>query len=78
MSFYVFSEDDDFDFISPIDHLISIIVDSIQRPEVFVIRVDNWFDHKWLYFAGKSQQVYSDDPVFKQLRNDQRRRFTHL
>ena len=27
--------------------------------EVFVIRIDNWFDHKWLNFSGKGRELHS-------------------
>ncbi len=40
--------DDDPAFIAMVDRIIA----SSHLPELFVIRIKNWFDHKWLRFSG--------------------------
>jgi hypothetical protein len=48
------SPDDDHDFIESVSRLIAGSV-AVHRPEeVWVHKIDNWFDHKWLGFSGKS------------------------
>ena len=41
--------------------LVSRIIDSVPRDiqVLFVIRVDNWFDHKWLRFSGNGRVPFS-------------------
>jgi len=35
-----------------LDRIIDSIVASSHSQEVFVVRIKNWFDHKWLRFSG--------------------------
>jgi len=51
-------ENDDPEFLEALDSLINWLVDISDRPELFVVRVDNWFDHKWLGFAGHAHEPY--------------------
>jgi hypothetical protein len=44
---------DDPAFLACVDRIISGIVARSQPEEVYVVRIDNWFDHKWLTFSGK-------------------------
>lgn len=46
-------EGDDPKFVDALGGMIGEIVRRVRAPEVFLIRIDNWFDHKWLGFAGK-------------------------
>jgi hypothetical protein len=44
---------DDAQFIGLVDELISGAVAIHQPAEVLVLKIDHWFDHKWLGFSGK-------------------------
>jgi hypothetical protein len=44
---------DDASFISLINRAVERVVQEIKPNDVFVIRTDQWFDHKWLGFSGK-------------------------
>ncbi|MDC1142298.1 hypothetical protein OAU50_04340 [Planctomycetota bacterium] len=46
-------ETDDPEFIDLISSIVKSVVDERVPEEVRVIRIDNWFDHKWLGFGGK-------------------------
>ena len=35
-----------------VDRIIDSIVSLSHPPELFVIRIKNWFDHKWFRFSG--------------------------
>lgn len=45
-------DSDDPAFISLLDALLTNVVTSHQPTNVWLIRIDNWFDHKWLKFSG--------------------------
>lgn len=46
---------DDPEFVSLAGKVLSSLVDSASPNDVFVVRIDNWFDHKWLKFSGKGR-----------------------
>jgi len=60
------NEDDDADFISLVQRLIHGVV-SMRRPKDYcVVRIDNWFGHRWLNFSGKTLGalgLHKRDPV---------------
>jgi hypothetical protein len=43
---------DDNDFISIFNLLLNGLVGHASPDELWVIQIDNWFDHKWLRFSG--------------------------
>ncbi len=47
--------DDDVSFLRGFCALASDVVQQGRPREVFVIRIDNWFDVKWFGFAGKAK-----------------------
>lgn len=53
------SEKDDSDFIRLVSSIVEHTINQIRPVEVFIIQIDNWFDHKWLEFSGKGI-VYFD------------------
>ena len=60
------SEIDDIDFISKVQILTNEIIKDLNPNEVYLFKVDNWFDTKWLSFTGKILGVlgtwnYDDD-----------------
>lgn len=48
-------DNDDDDFIRAVDCWLYAMIQSRTPSDLFVVRVDNWFDHKWLGFAGQSK-----------------------
>ena len=47
------SEIDDIDFISKVQILTNQIIKDLNPNEVYLFKVNNWFDTKWLNFTGK-------------------------
>ena len=47
------SEIDDIGFISKVQILANEIIKDLSPKEVYLFKVDNWFDTKWLNFTGK-------------------------
>ena len=46
---------DDVKFVELIGRIASELVSSTSPEQVFVIKIDNWFDHRWLKFSGKGR-----------------------
>jgi len=46
---------DDAEYVGFLNHFLSLVVERFEPPEVRLIRIDNWFDHKWLGFAGNKR-----------------------
>lgn len=47
------SELDNIDFIKKVQILVNEIISDFNPKEIFLFKVDNWFDKKWLNFSGK-------------------------
>lgn len=47
------SESDNLDFIQKVQVLVNEIIIDLKPNEIFLFKVDNWFDTKWLNFTGK-------------------------
>ncbi len=63
MAFTVFSgTTDDNDFIELVNAIICGQLVRFSPEQLWVIHIDNWFDHKWLRFSGNGA-VPSDIPV---------------
>ena len=45
-------ETDDPYFITLVNHLATGLTRHSQPAELWIIQIDNWFDHKWLRFSG--------------------------
>ena len=45
--------DDDPAFLTLLDQIIERLIESKHPNDVYIVRVKNWFDHKWLKFSGK-------------------------
>jgi len=52
---------DDPQFVELVSGVISGLVNDSFPKEIFVMEIDNWFDHKWLKFSGIGR-VRFDDP----------------
>ena len=46
---------DDLDFIRLVHRAVSAELGALAVYDLFLIRVDNWFDHKWRNFSGKGR-----------------------
>lgn len=42
------------DFIIDLNKIVGKLIDKKEVNEVCLIRIKNWFDHKWLNYSGKS------------------------
>ena len=45
-------------FVEAVESIIENLVKSLSPNEVSVIRIKNWFDHKWLNYSGKEIRKY--------------------
>jgi len=50
---------DDNEFTHVLNAMLKTLVDREAPGTVWVIRIDNWFDHKWLRFSGYSTTALS-------------------
>ena len=46
------NENDDQQFVELVVHILSGLIDGSSPEEIYVMKIDNWFDHKWLNFSG--------------------------
>jgi hypothetical protein len=54
---------DDTAFIDLLNSLLRGVAVRCQPEELYVVQIDNWFDHKWLRFSGNGS-VYFPFPAF--------------
>jgi len=47
------AEDDDSEFLEIIELAIASSIKGYEPTEVFLVKIDSWFDSKWLNFGGK-------------------------
>lgn len=50
---------DDPQFVELVAHILDQLVLKGRPAGVFVIEIDNWFDHKWLNFSGKGRVAFN-------------------
>lgn len=55
-------ENDDTQFIKIVNQVLTRLLKQDAPQEAFVIRIDRWFDHKWLNFSGIGR-VYFDNAL---------------
>src|ERR1043165_2302116 len=51
---------DDPAFVELLKHLIGQLVGGEFPEQIFVMKIDNWFDHKWLNFSGIGSVRFDD------------------
>jgi hypothetical protein len=51
-------DNDDENFIRIVENIINKSISSFQPNEIYVVRIDQWFDHKWQGFSGKISGVF--------------------
>lgn len=54
------NETDDPEFIELVRRVIAGLLTANPVEEVFVVRIDNWFDDKWLNFSGIGRVRFDD------------------
>jgi len=69
-------QDDDPVFVSTLVGIVQRLLKHELPEEVFVIRIDRWFDHKWLRFSGIGIVRFDDfrlhiDSALDEFRQDQ-------
>ena len=72
-------QSDDPEFVELVKHVIAGCVNDGFPRTIIVIKIDNWFDHKWLGFSGKGRAgfgFYGDylvdmDTALDEFRQDQ-------
>jgi len=53
---------DDPAFLRIVDTLTVDLLETVEPEDFYLIRVDNWFDHKWLNFSGKGRVHFDGSP----------------
>lgn len=53
---------DDNDFIELLNSMLSRLLEELAPEKLWVIQIDNWFDHKWLRYSGNGA-VASNIPM---------------
>ena len=43
---------DDPGFLNCVDRLLAALIERHSPEELYLVRIANWFDHKWLRFSG--------------------------
>ena len=51
---------DDVQFVELVNPIISALISGSFPEEIFVMKIDNWFDHKWLKFSGIGRVRFGD------------------
>ena len=51
------AQKDDLAFVGAVEKLLQSLLLKKNPETVVVVKIDNWFDHKWLNFTGKSWGV---------------------
>jgi hypothetical protein len=72
-------QNDDPEFVESVKHVIAGCINDGFPNKILVIKIDNWFDHKWLGFSGKGRVgfgFYGDylvdvDTALDEFRQDQ-------
>lgn len=52
-------ENDDKEFIEIVEKLLNTSIKSTFPNEIFIVKIDNWFDFKWQSFSGKTLGLVS-------------------
>jgi TPR repeat protein len=56
------TDGDDKTFVACIEGVIATMVSEIKPMDLYVVRVNKWFDHKWLGYSGKGRVAYFGFP----------------
>lgn len=64
---------DDPAFLSVVDQILAALVSRDDPAEVYLVHIDNWFDHKWLTYSGYGVVPFytSNGGALKEHRQDQ-------
>jgi hypothetical protein len=56
------SSSDDPVFLTALNGMLANLVDAYRPGEVYFVRIDRWFDHKWLRFSGTGRVAFDGYP----------------
>jgi len=71
------NESDDLEFVELVEQVISACAHQSAADQIFVVKIDNWFDRKWLGFSGRGRVwfpfvgIYDLDTALDGFRQDQ-------
>jgi len=51
---------DDPVFLTALNGMLANLVDAHRPNEVYFMRIDRWFDHKWLGYSGKARVAFEE------------------
>ena len=54
---------DDNDFVNLLNALLNALLDQQTPDQLWVIQIDNWFDHKWLRYSGNGSVASNIPPI---------------
>jgi len=54
---------DHFEFVEMVNRIVTALDSSWQPADTYMIRIKNWFDHKWLDYSGQIASERSCKPV---------------
>src|SRR5215217_6957356 len=50
-------------FLNKVDALVTALIRRCVPDELYLIRVDDWFDHKWLGYSGRGRVRFDVAPL---------------
>ena len=53
---------DDPVFLTALNGMLANLADAHQPNEIHFVRIDRWFDHKWLRYSGKARVAFDGQP----------------
>ncbi len=57
-----FKEGDNKKYLTALSSLIAVIVKEKTPKDLYVTRINKWFDHKWLKYSGKGRVKFDGSP----------------
>jgi hypothetical protein len=60
----VAAEHDDVEFLALAQRIVNGAIMTLQTREVYLVHIDNWFDHKWLGFWSRKGEEELRVPLF--------------
>ena len=60
---------DDPNFLTSLNGMLANLVDVHKPGEIYFVRIEGWFDHKWLNYSGRARAKFDGaytDPVWRE------------
>ena len=55
-------DNDDREFIAALSSMVAVLVKKDNPVDLHLIRINKWFDHKWLLYSGKGRVAFDGYP----------------